>query len=460
MTTIYKANKIHIANIGVHSHPHHSEWLTTKDKSRLLQSTPDGYNMHRLERVYRNKYYYSKNVIMTTQLEFFYSYSYVTPTIPDNHIAALHTSTSQSVTLATIDSIRQQMCKTIVEARTSMSTGLSIMTSTIKRSSLPVILHQPGPRYDYNSPYHDQQYSKYREWWRQYRPIVPYTPSHNIAMMNFGVLPTGNITIEIEELFHTLWALPTQIRRTLGAIADVTGINKIAPAIELHPVLAVCDASINATNFGSHSYIIQTYDETGMVKGTGPVDCDEDDIESTRAEKAGVMSILYILHAIVEVWAVDTGDIVIYCDNSEATKVDEYPKHLQSYIRFMDKNYDLTEEIRFQKDTMTIGVQLCHIKGHQDDQKDFDYHNAPQAVRRNIDMDLDAKEFLQNPPKKLQPTRVTPTYTRSTATFKIHGSAMIGDISYNVRLHRDGPPMESRLHRKQIITTSKIPMVQ
>ena len=63
-------------------------------------------------------------------------------------------------------------------------------------------------------------------------------------------------------------------------------MNKLAPAIELESALAVCDASVDASSFGSHAYIIQTYDETGDVKGSGPVNCDEDDIESTRATKS------------------------------------------------------------------------------------------------------------------------------------------------------------------------------
>ena len=80
-------------------------------------------------------------------------------------------------------------------------------------------------------------------------------------------------------------------------------MNKLAPAIELESALAVCDASVDASIFGSHAYIIQTYNEKGAVKGSGPLDCDEDedDIESRRAEKAGVMAILYILQTIVEV---------------------------------------------------------------------------------------------------------------------------------------------------------------
>ena len=190
------------------------------------------------------------------------------------------------------------------------------------------------------------------------------------------------------------------------------------------------------------------------------MDCDEDDIESTRAEKAGVMAILYILQTIVEVWSIQTGEIVLYCDNKEAVTLDTYPTYLQSFVRFSDKNYDLTEEIRNKKNHIPIPIHLCHLKRHQDDKRDFEYGKASQAVRRNIDMDIEAKAFLRDPPKKLTPKRTTPTYTQSTATFKIHGTAMIGDLNYHIRLHKNGPQMEVRLIRKEIVQKSMFSMIQ
>lgn len=165
------------------------------------------------------------------------------------------------------------------------------------------------------------------------------------------------------------------------------------------------------SNFGSHAYIIQTYDEKGIVKGSGPVPCDMDDLESTLTEKVGAMTILYILQTIIEVWPIQTGELVLYCDNKEAATLDTYPTYLQSFVRFSNKNYDLTKDIRNQKHTIPIPIHLCHLKGHQDEKQDFDYDKASQTACRNIDMDFEAKAFLRDPPKKLTPTRMTPTYT-------------------------------------------------
>ena len=56
-------------------------------------------------------------------------------------------------------------------------------------------------------------------------------------------------------------------------------------------------------------------------------------------------------------------------------------------------------------------VTLEHVKGHQDDQDEFSYDDAPLPVRRNIAMDDLAKQFLKDPPPKLMPHRCAPMYT-------------------------------------------------
>ena len=128
-------------------------------------------------------------------------------------------------------SIRRHMKSSFYQTRAAINKHISRVTSKIHRSPTVIQLNNPAPRYNYEQLYLEEQYFNYREWWNRNRPIVPYTPSHNIATLNFGVLPTGDITPEIEEFFQVLMELPPQIRRTIGAITDITGMNKLAPAI-------------------------------------------------------------------------------------------------------------------------------------------------------------------------------------------------------------------------------------
>ena len=64
-------------------------------------------------------------------------------------------------------------------------------------------------------------------------------------------------------------------------------------------------------------------------------------------------------------------------------------------------------------------VQLIHLKGHQDDDKEFEYETAPLSVRMNIDMDASAKLFLKQNQKQLNPNCITPFVFMATSSPKI-----------------------------------------
>lgn len=59
--------------------------------------------------------------------------------------------------------------------------------------------------------------------------------------------------------------------------------------------IGVCDASLNNDTYGSHAYLLEFRYETAFIKGAGPVDCDEDDSDSTRVEMTGVLALLQLL---------------------------------------------------------------------------------------------------------------------------------------------------------------------
>ena len=70
--------------------------------------------------------------------------------------------------------------------------------------------------------------------------------------------------------------------------------------------------------------------------------------------------------------------------------------HLKSYICFVETNADLDAEIQAALRKIRATINLIHIKGHQDDEKGFDYDNALLSVRTNIDMDEEAKRIYRN----------------------------------------------------------------
>ena len=95
-------------------------------------------------------------------------------------------------------------------------------------------------------------------------------------------------------------------------------------------------------------------------------------------------------------------------------------------------------------------VQLIHLKGHQDDDKEFEYETAPLSVRMNIDMDASAKLFLKQNQKQLNPNRITPFYTASKIALCIHGNVISKNMEAHIKLHKKICPTFTACYSDQI----------
>ena len=76
-----------------------------------------------------------------------------------------------------------------------------------------------------------------------------------------------------------------------------------------------------------------------------------------------------------------------------------------AFPRFFRPNVDIKLLLQRLRDDNPKAVQIipAHIKGHQDNNADFDYDTAPQSVQRNIDMDHLSRAFLQTNQGVLEP---------------------------------------------------------
>lgn len=264
------------------------------------------------------------------------------------------------------------------------------------------------------------------------------------------MIPQGNEK-EVLMIFKRISKLLHPYRRTIGQIVSVSNLPYLVQAIPDGKAIGVCDASVNSNDDGSQSFIIESTDEHHHISGSGPMDCDEDNIESTRSEMTGVLAILILLQIICEEFSITSGNFTIYCDDKEAINVKQNHPYLLSYVRFCSNNYDLRQEIRSQLPKLKLTVSFCHVKGHKDDDTEFEYDTAPQSTKRNIDMDRQAKEFLESLPAKLRPHRCAPSYPNQLVCLKIHNSVVVSNFLHHIKLNHLGPRMENRLHQKQIM---------
>ena len=92
---------------------------------------------------------------------------------------------------------------------------------------------------------------------------------------------------EIEEFLTEIDKLHPTLKRNLGGIHELVNLRKLATAIEMEKLIAVADASIGTRSRAAHGYIIESRCGNFRILEVGPIDCDEDDLESTRAELLG-----------------------------------------------------------------------------------------------------------------------------------------------------------------------------
>ena len=183
-------------------------------------------------------------------------------------------------------------------------------------------------------------------------------------------------------------------------------------------------------------------------------------VESTRTETCGVLASLTIINILEHLSSTTTLPIPVYCDNDEAVKRRSQHRSFKSFIKFVDTNYDVTTEIEDMIKSIKTEVQLIHLKGHQDDDKEFEYETAPLSFRMNIDMDASAKLFLKQNQKQLNPNRITPFYTASKIALCIHGNVISKNMEAHIKLHKNGPAVESRLMMKKIVAVEHMNWIQ
>lgn len=85
--------------------------------------------------------------------------------------------------------------------------------------------------------------------------------------------------------------------------------------------------------------------KTHRIRGAVPVDCDENGLDSIRAEKTRVLALITILRILEDKSDIGSGSGTVYCDNLEAVRIKQQHRHLISYVRFNGVCYDINEEV-------------------------------------------------------------------------------------------------------------------
>lgn len=143
--------------------------------------------------------------------------------------------------------------------------------------------------------------------------------------------------------------LDPMLQRNLGYIREVKNLKMLGSAIETGQIIAVSDASIGTRSRSARSYVITTKCSKASIRGTAPVDCEIDDLESTRAEIFGSIAIHTLLQVISDMFEVITGEVEVYCDNKDALCKQPIKTKDISFPRFFRPNVDIKLQIRLRR---------------------------------------------------------------------------------------------------------------
>ena len=145
----------------------------------------------------------------------------------------------------------------------------------------------------------------------------------------------------ILEFYDGLATLDPMLQRNLGRIVEISNIPELVKGIEDGQVLAVAYASLGARDPAAHAYTISTMSGKTRITGEAPINCDPDDIKSTRSETCGMIAIQTLINVFCETFELSCDKIIIYCDNLDALCKNKPEIMLMSYPRFFRPNVDM-----------------------------------------------------------------------------------------------------------------------
>ena len=292
----------------------------------------------------------------------------------------------------------------------------------------------------------------YSDWrnWRSSPPQPDPTPLHFKCTCDVNIPHMNEFITELSTWDSTL-------QRNVGIITAAKNIHLLANAIETGDLITVSDASIGTRCRAALSYILSTRDLRGTLKGSAPVDCNPDDIESTRAEIYGSIAIHTILQVVSNVFAISSGEVAVYCNNKDALCKNKIVPDEISFPRFFRPNVDTKLQIQELRQSLKpIHILPVHIKGHQDDDSQFDIDTAPLSVRLNIEVDEASKEFLKTDQGPFEPRPTQQRLPCLRAYLSVNDEPIYNNIDYHVKLNYFGARLEERFMMKTALSRDSI----
>jgi len=130
------------------------------------------------------------------------------------------------------------------------------------------------------------------------------------------------------------------------------------------------------------------------------------------------------------------GEVAIYSDNKDSLCKNVVDLKKVSFPRVFRPNVDLKLQIdQMRSSIRPLDIVPIHIKGHQDDDKNFELDKAPLSVQCNIKMDEKAKAFLQSHQGRFEPNEKAKEMPVMQSWLKINSSTIHNNFAHHIKLN-------------------------
>jgi hypothetical protein len=180
-------------------------------------------------------------------------------------------------------------------------------------------------------------------------------------------------------------------------------------------------------------------------------------ITSYRTELAGILSALYLLHALSEFTGTPiTTKQHLYCDNSAA--VARANKSIDPGVTTcLTADYDLAKEIEVVK-SKGINLHMEWVKAHQDNSTPVEL--LPLEAQLNVIADADVTAFRINTPPSLTPTATPIQFTSTRASIAINTTVSTSNLQQWIRDNYLCSDISRYIQRKTGLTTAQMEEIE
>jgi hypothetical protein len=160
----------------------------------------------------------------------------------------------------------------------------------------------------------------------------------------------------------------------------------IAEDIRSGKATAISDGSFKNEN-GTSAFLVCAEDDSKKIIGVNAVPGACKEQSAYRSELAGVSGILMVLDILCKKFRIQSGGIEIGLDGQQAliAASEDWP------LNIAQPDYDLLKDIRSKIKKLPLTITWHWIKGHQDD--DVDYENLDSWAKNNVQADTMAKLY-------------------------------------------------------------------